>query len=133
EPYFQDSMSEYLPIYIENNTVNGRLLAIPFTLSAGILLYRSDLLEKYGLKPPETWADLQTAAQKIQDGERAINKDFWGYVVQGKAYEGLTCNALEWIASHNGGTILEPRTGRVLINSTNVAEALNMAAGWIGK
>ena len=34
-------------------------------------------------------------ARKIQEGERAAgNKDFHGFVFQGKASESVTCNAL---------------------------------------
>ena len=47
---------------------------------------------------------MTATAQKIQDGEReAGSKDMWGFVFQGAAYEGLTCNALEWVASNGGG------------------------------
>jgi trehalose/maltose transport system substrate-binding protein len=39
-------------------------------------------------------------AQKIQDGERNTGvKDFYGFLFQGAAYEGLTCNGLEWLAA----------------------------------
>jgi ABC-type glycerol-3-phosphate transport system substrate-binding protein len=48
--------------------------------------YRSDLLEKYGFKnPPSTWSELQSMAQKIQEGERATDKDFYGFLFQGSA------------------------------------------------
>ncbi len=74
-----------------------------------MLFYRSDLLEKYGLEVPTTWDELAAAAKTIQDGERAEgNPNFWGFVFQGKAYEGLTCDALEWQVSVGGGRILSP-------------------------
>lgn len=50
---------------------------------------------------------------------------------QGKSYEGLTCNALEWVASQNGGGFIDAN-GNITINNPQAAQALNRAAGWIG-
>ena len=117
---------------VENNTVDGKLVAIPWFTDAGLLYYRTDLLNEYGLKPPTTWDELETAAKKVQAGERAKgNQDFWGYVWQGNAYEGLTCNALEWLASNDGGTIIE-FDGTISVNNPRAAEILEQAAGWVG-
>ena len=44
------------------------------------------------------------------------NARLQGYVWQGRAYEGLACNALEWIASFGGGTIVD--AGRRRLPST---------------
>ena len=55
----------------------------------------------------------------------------WGFVFQGKAYEGLTCNALEWVDSFGGGTIVET-DGKITINNPKAAEALDWAATLIG-
>jgi len=116
---------------MNNNTVDGALVGIPYYTDAGLLYYRTDLLEKYGLTAPETWSDLEAAANTIQEGERATNSDFWGYVWQGAAYEGLTCDALEWQVSWNGGTIVEP-DGTISINNPQAAAAFDMAASWVG-
>ena len=124
---------EHFPAIIQNNTVDGKLVAMPWFTDAGLLYYRKDLLEKYGFTtPPKTWAQLEEMALKVQEGERAANADFWGFVWQGNAYEGLTCDALEWVYSNGGGSVIEP-DGKISINNENAIEALDRAKGWIGK
>ena len=125
-------MSSHFPSIIANNTVGGKLVALPFFTDAGLLYYRRDLLDRRGLKPPRTWAELEAAARAIQEQERADGHgDMQGFVWQGKTYEGLTVNALEWIASSQGGTIVDA-DGKVTIDNPNAARALDRAAGWIG-
>ncbi len=116
---------------IQNDTVDGKLVAMPWFGDFGILYYRTDLLKKYGYSaPPKTWTELGQMAKKIQDGEQPSNSSFYGFVWQGNAYEGLTCNALEWIASAGGGNIV--RNGVVTINNKKAAGILDMVRGWVG-
>jgi trehalose/maltose transport system substrate-binding protein len=97
-----------------------------------ICFYRKDLLEKYGIDVPTTWEDLTKAAYKIQEGERkAGNPDFVGFVWQGNAYEGLTCDALEWIHSFGGGRIIS-EDKKVTLNNPKAIAAIKMAANWVG-
>lgn len=128
----KDLAPQHFPSIIESQTVNGKLVALPIFTDAPALYYRKDLLEKYGVEVPKTWADLAAAAQKIQDGERAEGKaDFHGFVWQGNAYEGLTCDALEWVKSFGGGQIVEP-DGTISINNANAVAALEAAKSWVG-
>jgi trehalose/maltose transport system substrate-binding protein len=132
---FTEAAADFFPAIVENNTVGGALIGIPYFTDAGLLYYRTDLLEKYSLEVPTTWMELQAAAQTIQDGERADNPDFQGFVWQGNAYEGLTCDALEWVTSNGGGQIVDRTadgTSVITINNENAIAALEMAAGWVG-
>ena len=135
-PGFSEAVGDFFPAIVANNTVDGNLVGMPYFTDAGLLYYRSDLLEEYGFGVPMTWADLEVAAQAIQDGERAKgNADFWGFVWQGNAYEGLTCDALEWVASNGGGEIVEVQADGskvITINNENAIAAIEMAAGWVG-
>jgi trehalose/maltose transport system substrate-binding protein len=131
-PYSKGIEKEHFPAIVANNTVDGKLLAMPWFTDAGLMFYRKDLLEKYGVKAPQTWEEMAAAARKIQDGERAGgNADFQGFVFQAKAYEGLTCDAVEWISSYNGGNIVNDK-GEITVNNPNAAKALKTAASWIG-
>jgi trehalose/maltose transport system substrate-binding protein len=136
-PYLEQEgvdISQYFDRIVQNNTVDGALTGLPWFTDAGILYYRSDLLEKYGFDgPPETWAELDEMATVIQEGERAEgNPDFWGFVWQGNSYEGLTCDALEWQVSWGGGEIVE-QDGTISINNPQAAAAFDMAASWVGR
>ena len=132
KPYSKGIESEHFPAIIANNSVTGKVLGMPWYTDAGLLYYRADLLKKHGLKVPTTWEELTQTALKVQSAERAKGDlDFHGYVFQAKAYEGLTCNALEWVSGHGGGTVVGP-DGQITIGNAQAVKALNMAASWIG-
>jgi len=128
----KDLIPLHFPSVIESQTANGKLVALPVWADAPVLYYRKDLLKKYGKPVPSTWEELAVTAKHIQDAERAAGKaDMWGYVWQGNAYEGLTCNALEWIKSYGGGRIIET-DGTISINNPKAVAALKLAATWPG-
>lgn len=129
----QEHIDAQLPALIENDTVDGRLVALPLRIGFGMLYYRSDLLEKYGYDaPPATWEELTEMSTTIQEGERAEgNDEFWGFVWQGNAYEGLTCNALEWHVASTGENFLSS-DGTINTISDEAVAMYEMAASWVG-
>ncbi len=128
----KDVIGQHFPSVVASQTVDGKLVAMPMYTDTPAMFYRKDLLDKYGKQPPKTWKEMAETAKEIQDKERAAGqKDMWGFVFQGSAYEGLTCNALEWVASAGGGHIVETN-GDITINNEKAAAALDMAKSWIG-
>jgi trehalose/maltose transport system substrate-binding protein len=117
---------------VKNDMVNGKLVALPWFENHALLWYRTDLLKKYHISgPPKTWDQLAADARKIQAGERRTNKNFWGYVFQGNAYEGLTCNAMEWLASSGGGTVINAKK-QITIDNPRAIAMLNNVRSWVG-
>lgn len=132
----EDMLSAALDGHFERivaaNNVDGRQVAIPWFTDAGLLYYRTDLLEKYGLEVPTTWQELTDAATTIQEGERAEgNDEFWGFVWQGNAYEGLTCDALEWQFSATGENFIDGDGNPQVTDDAWIAQ-LELAASWVG-
>lgn len=132
-----DAVADLEPAFFasawRNNVVDGRIKGVPSFIDAGVMFYRSDLLEKHGEQPPQTWAELARIAERIQAAEReAGHRNLHGLVLQGKAYEGLTCVAVELVASHGGGSFVDAE-GRVTVNNPQAAAALDLAAGWIDR
>lgn len=121
------------PDVVSSYIVNGKLVAVPYTVDTGALYYRKDLLRKYGYtKPPESWAELKEMAVRIMQGERARSKEeFWGFVWPGAAGEGLACNALEWQAAEAGGRIIED-DGTISVNNPHSIRSWQRAAHWVG-
>ncbi|MCG6934117.1 MAG: ABC transporter substrate-binding protein [Gallionella sp.] len=128
----KDATKQFFPALIANDTVNGKLVALPWFTNAGVLYYRKDLLKKYHAQPPATWQQLTDTARRIQNAERkAGNPRMYGFVFQAKGYEGLTCDALEWIDSFGGGTLIDA-DGKVTVDNPRAVAALQLARSWIG-
>jgi trehalose/maltose transport system substrate-binding protein len=133
KPYFSNELSVQFPAIAASYIVDNKLVAMPYRSDIGLLFYRTDLLKQYGYRdPPRTWDELESMAARIQAGERAKGKkQFWGFVWQGAADEGLTCDALEWQAAEGGGRIIEEdRT--ISVNNPQAIRAWQRAAHWVG-
>jgi trehalose/maltose transport system substrate-binding protein len=133
KPYLANELASQNPVVVASYTVGDKLVAVPHHAYIGVLLYRPELLQKYGYRePPKTWDELEVMATRIQAGERAGGvKDFWGYAWQGGVDEDLTCSALEWQISDGGGRIIEDdRT--ISVNNRQAIRAWQRAARWVG-
>jgi multiple sugar transport system substrate-binding protein len=117
-PWFSpEAQSEFFRAPVEAVTYGGKAFAVPWFIDAGLLYYRKDLLEEQHLAPPKTWDGLVSAAQQVMKK----HPEMYGFVWQGKQYEGLVCNALEFLWS-NGGEVI--RDGHVVIDSEENRAAL---------
>ncbi|ADL08478.1 ABC transporter substrate-binding protein [Thermosediminibacter oceani] len=113
DKFTPEMREKFLTGPVEAVTYNGHVWAVPRYTDAGILYYRKDIIQN----PPETWDDLIKMA-KANVGKGGTK---YGIVFQGNQYEGLVCNALEFIGG-NGGSILEG--DRVVINSPQAIAGL---------
>ena len=108
-------VAEFFDAAVKAATFNGQLYAAPWFVDAGVLYYRRDLLDEYGFKPPVTWNELADVAAAIVERQPGL----YGFVWQGKQYEGLVCNMLEYLWS-NGGAVLRDG-GSALLEAEDVA------------
>ncbi len=106
-------MAKYVPAYREANIVNGKVIALPYFADVQLLYYRKDLLEKHGLTPPKTWAELKTAAQKIQGAEG--NPNLSGFQTAGAPIEGTVCTYL--VPMWGAGGELTDKAGKLSLNT----------------
>src|SRR5271155_3821319 len=137
QPYFTSEISSEDRDIIESYMIQGKVVGMPNQpLGVQVLVYRTDLLTRYGYKtPPRTWDELEKMAVRIQAGERAKGKkDFWGFVFAGAIAtdsEQLMMEGLEWQAAEGGGHIIES-DGKISVNNENVIRAWERAAHWVG-
>lgn len=119
DPWFTaKERKRFLPGDMAGSCYKGKIYRVPVQTGAGMLYYRKDLLRKHGIEPPRTWAELAAAAKRIQRPP-----ELWGFVWQGKGYEGLVCDYLELLWG-NGGRVLDVRGG-VRVDEPPAVEALS--------
>ncbi|HNT69772.1 MAG TPA: ABC transporter substrate-binding protein [Syntrophorhabdaceae bacterium] len=113
----ESELHDIFPGPLEAVTYMGKRYAVPWYIDAGLLYYRKDLLDDIGAKPPKTWDELVRTARLITERSKGI----YGFIWQGKQYEGLVCDVLEYLWSH-GGNVLE--NGKVVLHSPENVRAL---------
>ncbi|OOP55242.1 MAG: hypothetical protein AYP45_15920 [Candidatus Brocadia carolinensis] len=122
----KEERMSFLPVTEETNVFQGALYAIPWNANVGLLYYRKDLLGKYHMRPPDTWEELIDLCTQISASESV-----YGYLWQGKQYEGLICNFIEFIGSNNDGII--DSAGNIIIDSVHNAIVLDLMHDLIWK
>ncbi len=75
--------ADLLPAIAGGLTVDGELYAAPFYGESSMVMYRTDLMEKAGMKMPDapTWTDIKAAAAAMTDKSAGI----YGICLRGKA------------------------------------------------
>jgi multiple sugar transport system substrate-binding protein len=85
-------MSQYMKAYADANTVNGKVISLPYFADSQFLYYRKDLLTKYKRPVPKTWDELMETSQIIMAGEK--NPNLRGFETAGAPIEGTVCTFL---------------------------------------
>jgi multiple sugar transport system substrate-binding protein len=98
-----DAKSQFAPSVLAAMTWDDKIWAIPQTVDMQMLYYRKSLLEKAGVQPPQTFADLVAAARAVQ------TKDIGGFFAGNDGGLGVLGNQLIWASGHE--QINEDKTG----------------------
>ncbi len=107
-----DYLDAYLKGDIRGGSYQDSLYRMPFRSDGGMLYYRSDLLAENGYNPPNTFSELIKISQDLQ----SKNVAKWGYLWQGKQYEGLSAMFVE-ILKGFGAYWINPETNEVGLDS----------------
>jgi multiple sugar transport system substrate-binding protein len=109
----------FSPRDIDAGRYEGKLYRIPIRSDLGMLYYREDLIKAAGLKPPTTFAETIAIAQTL----KKAGKIDWGYVWQGRQYEGLVAMFAEVLQGF-GGFWVKPNTLEVGLDRPETLKAI---------
>jgi multiple sugar transport system substrate-binding protein len=116
-----EEAKEFLEADLEAGRFQGRLYRVPAYTDAGLLYYRKDLVAE----PPKTFQNLIAQARRHQTKER------WGFLWQGKQYEGLVTVFLEVLWGY-GGEWIDSDTRQVFLDRSEAVDALRFLKSTVG-
>ncbi|MCU0533202.1 MAG: ABC transporter substrate-binding protein [Hydrococcus sp. Prado102] len=122
------ALSAFLDGDVNGGRYQGKLYRIPLRSDAGMLYYRKDLLEQAGYEPPQTFEQLIQISQSLQQKKLAQ----WGYLWQGKQYEGLSAMFVEILKGY-GAFWVDPATLEVGLDRPEAIQAVRFLRSTIEK
>ncbi|WP_317493292.1 ABC transporter substrate-binding protein [Haloechinothrix sp. LS1_15] len=114
EPLPEDEfpVDEMLEPVAETARYQDQMYTVPFWTDAGLLYYRTDLLDEAGIdEPPATWTELEQQCDQVLRLPEADGVSC--YAGQFEKYEGLTVNFAEAVQSAGGAVTGEDGTPTV--------------------
>ena len=117
-----DALDPFVGGALPGSRFDGHLWRIPLQGDTGLLYWRTDLMER----PPRDTAELESIARRLQ----RQGKVRWGYLWQGRQYEGLSCVVLEVLEAFGGRwwqAGADPAGGRTMLDSPEAVRAV----GWL--
>ena len=122
----EEELAEFLPSELAAGRYQNTLYRLPFRADLGLLFYNRSLMAELGVEPAQTFEALIAQSQQMQ----AQSPVPWGYLWQGRQYEGLVANFVEVLAGY-GGFWVEPSTGAVGLDQTAAIAAATFLADTI--
>jgi len=122
-------LADIFPVFIEDNTWDGRLLTFPFNKSVPVYFYNVKMFEQNGIKEfPKTWEEFRTVCKKLtKDSNGDGIKDIWG------TGGGINSWLFGCMLLQKGGSFLDEKTKQVLFNSLAGVNALQFLIDLIHK
>lgn len=121
-----EELTAFLPSELAAGRYQETLYRLPFRADVGLLFYNRTLMEQLGVEPAQTFDQLVAQSQAVQAQGAAP----WGYLWQGREYEGLVANFVEVLAGYEGFWI-EPETGAVGLDQAAAIAATTFLADTI--
>ncbi|PSB14908.1 ABC transporter substrate-binding protein [filamentous cyanobacterium CCP2] len=116
----ESELTNFLPEDVRVGQYQDKLYWLPLRSDVGVLYYREDLLEQAGYdRPPQTFQELLEMSQQIQSQGLAD----WGYIWQGRQYEGLVAMFQEILAGY-GGFWMDQDTQEIGLDQPPALEAV---------
>ncbi|MCD0453035.1 ABC transporter substrate-binding protein [Actinocorallia sp. API 0066] len=107
---------------------DGKTYGIPFVLSTPVLYFNTELFKKAGLdpaKPPTTWSEVKTAAQKIKaTGKEGVYVDCLTKAAKDWCFQALTLS--------NGGRVISEDRTRLTFAEPAVTEVVSTMRDLVG-
>jgi multiple sugar transport system substrate-binding protein len=121
-------LADFMPPDLAGGYHNGRLYRLPVRSDAQLLFYRQDWLEQANLAPPETFGDLVAISNQLQQAGVAQ----WGYVWQGRQFEGLSAVFVDILGGF-GGYWVKPEGLEVGLDRAEAIEAVRFLRSTINQ
>ncbi|MGW0761833.1 ABC transporter substrate-binding protein [Streptomyces sp. NPDC002814] len=64
-----DVRRTFLPQALDLTTLDGRIYSVPVDIEPMMFFYRKDVLTRYGIQVPRTWAEFETAARALKKAD----------------------------------------------------------------
>jgi sn-glycerol 3-phosphate transport system substrate-binding protein len=117
-------LKSFYPAFMENSQTGGKTWGIPFQRSTIVLYWNKDAFKEAGLdpeKPPQTWEEMTSFAQKLTKRDASGNVTQWGVQIPSSGFpywlfQGLTTPA--------GGTLMNSAGTEVYFDKPEVSTAL---------